>query len=54
MPEVWVRIFKQYVNSFDAITTLANNGLMDEEEKAVYEHNLLKDIIVTFQSELEE
>ena len=46
--------YKKYINSYKAIQTLYENGILDEEEKAVHEHNLLHNIIVTMESEVDE
>lgn len=54
MNEVWKQIFNGYVESYKAIQTLQKNGLLDEEEKAVHEHNLLCEIIGTMESEIKE
>lgn len=53
MNEVWKRIFKEYVDSYEAIQTLERNSIFDEEEKAVHEHNLLFGIIETMKQETE-
>lgn len=52
MNEVWKNIFKEYIKSYEAIQTLECNGIFDEEEKAVHEHNLLFNIIETMKDEL--
>ena len=44
--------FINYIDSYKSIQILSNNGIMDEEEKAVYEHNLLHDIIATMKTEI--
>lgn len=49
----WHKIFKQYIECYTAIQTLEKNGIFDEEEKAVHEHNLLFQIIETMKSEIE-
>lgn len=54
MTEVWKSIFKKYVEGYKAIQHLESLGIIDEEEKAVHEHNLLFQIIDTMQSEIEE
>lgn len=53
MNDVWKNIFAEYVNCYEAIQTLENNNIFDEEEKAVHEHNLLYNIILTMKQELE-
>ena len=52
--EVWKSIFRKYVACYNAINLLAHEGILDEEEKAVHEHNLLFEIIETMRSETEE
>ena len=47
-------IFRKYIECYKSIQTLHENGIIDEEEKAVYEHNLLYNIMVTMESEVEE
>ena len=54
MDPVWRNIFRKYIDSYKAIQTLHENGILDEEEKAVHEHNLLYNIMVTMESEVEE
>lgn len=54
MNSVWKNIFKKYIDCFEAIQLLAHNGIFDEEEKAVHEHNLLFEIIGTMKTEVEE
>lgn len=50
MGEAWRSIFKKYIDCYKSIQTLHENGIVDEEEKAVHEHNLLHNIIVTMES----
>lgn len=38
-------IFKDFIDSYEAIQILERNGIFDEEEKSVHEHNLLFNII---------
>lgn len=52
MNEVWKNIFKKYIACNEAIQLLAHEGIFDEEEKAVHEHNLLFEIIETMKSEV--
>ena len=54
MNEVWKNIFKENIACYEAIQLLARNGIFDEEEKVVHEHNLLFEIIETMRSETEE
>ena len=53
MNKAWNALAESYIACYNAIQTLAKNGILDEEEKAVHEHNLLVDIIMTFASEVE-
>lgn len=52
MIETWQRIFKVYIECYKAIQLLGEQGIFDEEEKAVFEHNLLCEIIETMKSEV--
>lgn len=54
MNEVWKSIFKKYIDCYNSIEILAQNGIFDEEEKNVHEHNLLFEIIETMRSEVED
>ena len=53
MNEAWIRMCKDYIKIYEEIQFLHEKSIFDEEEKAVYEHNLLHDIIETFRSEVE-
>lgn len=53
MGEAWRSIFKKYIDCYKSIQTLHENSIIDGEEKAVHEHNLLHNIIVTMESEVE-
>ena len=46
--------FKANIKCFEAIQTLANYGIFDEEEKAAHEHNLLFNIIGVMKNELKQ
>lgn len=52
MNEVWKRIFKKYIACYEAIRTLSENEILDEEEKFVYDHYLLCKIIEDMRIEL--
>lgn len=52
MNEVWKNIFKEYIESYEAIQTLERNSIFDDEEKTVHEHNLLFNIIEIMKDEL--
>lgn len=54
MGEAWRSIFKKYIDCYKSIQILYENGIVDEEEKAVHEHNLLHNIITTMESEVDE
>lgn len=41
----------EYIESYNAIQTLKANGILDEEEAAVHEHNLLYKIIIAMRLE---
>ena len=53
MNAVWKDIFKEKIKCYEAIQLLEKNGIFDEEEKVVHEHNLLFEIIVTMKTEVE-
>ena len=52
MNEVWKRIFKEKIECYQSILILFDQGIFDEEEKNVFEHNLLHSIIETMKSEI--
>lgn len=52
MNEAIENFFEKSIKSYEAIETLSHNGLFDEEEKTVHEHNLLFGIIDMMRSEL--
>lgn len=54
MNDVWRRIFRKYVDSFNAIKTLERNNVIDGEDVTELEHFLLEDVIGTMKSEIEE
>ena len=54
MNEICEKAFKTYIACYEAIQLLARNGIFDEEEKAVHEHNLLFQIIEASKTEIEE
>ena len=45
-------IFAKYLKCYEAIQTLHSNGIFDDEEKAVHEHNLLHSIMIMVESEV--
>lgn len=53
MNSTWKIMFEKYIDSYNAIQILHENGIFDEEEKAVHEHNLLHKIITTMESEVD-
>ena len=52
MNDSWKQIFNDYIKSYNAINTLARNGVIDTEESLELKSILLKDIIVTMESEV--
>lgn len=54
MNEAWVSIFRKCIDSYNAIQTLKENVILDEEEVNVCEHNLLFNIVVMMKSEMGE
>lgn len=53
MNNMWKSIFAKYLKCYKAIRVLHENGIFDDEEKAVHEHNLLHSIMVMIDSEVE-
>ena len=45
MNELWKMIFKKHIASYESIQRLKENGIFDEEEALIHEHNLLFQII---------
>lgn len=54
MSDVFERISKKYLDCFNAIKTLYKNGIMDEADEMLFRNKLLDDIVVTFESEVNE
>lgn len=54
MTEVWKNIFKENIRCYEALRTLREYEIMDEEEITMYELKLLDEIIETMKSEVEE
>ena len=54
LSKVWKQIFKNFIESYEAINTIYKNGYVDEDELALVRNKLLTDIIETFRSEVEE
>lgn len=54
MNEVWQRIFKDYIESYNAIETLKKNEILNEDDYQELKICLLEDIIITFKSEVED
>ena len=52
--DLWYKIFKNYVESNKAINTLQKNGVVEEQGVTDMQVKLLRDIIITMQSELGE
>lgn len=53
MNDVWKRIFKKYIECYEAIDTLNANGIM-VDDALNYKTKLLDEIIETFRSEVKE
>ena len=54
MPEVWIRMIKQWIDDYNAIRLLYKQNIVDEDELIKLQDRLLGDIIITFKSEVEE
>lgn len=54
MNDMWKRIFKEYLESYYAIQTLDKNNIIEDEEEVNLKCRLLKDIVCTMESEIEE
>lgn len=54
MNEVWKRIFKQYIECYNAIGVLVSNGIVDDEEENELRNTLLDEIISCMKSEVEQ
>ncbi len=53
--KVWHKIMKEYIKSYESIRHLTDNGILNKDDDApILFEKLLKDIIVTFESEVEE
>lgn len=52
MNELWKMIFQKYISSYESIQVLKENGIFDDEEAAVHEHNLLFRMIQTIKLEI--
>ena len=52
--KVWHKIMSNYVRAYEAIEFLLHEGVVDEEGRNLMRENLLKNIIVTFESEVTE
>lgn len=53
MNEAWKNIFKDYIDSYNAIQTLKRNDLLDDESRVELEQDLLYEIIKTMKTEVE-
>lgn len=53
MNETWLRMIKNYIESYEAIVTLIKNHVINEDSADALYFSLLKDIIDTFKSEVE-
>ena len=54
MNEVWIKIFKNYIDDFHAIDKLRSDGIIEDEGADNLKIKLLGDIICTFESEVGE
>lgn len=52
--EVWHKIMKEYIKSYEAIAHLIDKGIMAEDDAPEFFEKLFIDIIVTFESEVNE
>ena len=52
MNDILKSIFTKYLKCYEAIKVLSDNGMFDEEEKAVHEHNLLHSMMLMVESEV--
>ena len=52
--KIWHKIMKDYIKSYEAINTLYIDRIIEEDIRVSLNEKLLKDIIVTFESEVEE
>ena len=51
--KMWHRIFKKYIDSYEAIKTLKINNVIDEDLFQEMQVQLLEDVVVTLKSEVE-
>ena len=51
--KVWHKIMKEYIKSYESIRHLVDKGIVAEDDVPELIDKLLKDIIVTFESEVE-
>lgn len=51
--EVWNKIFKKYVDCYEAVNTLKRHYVLDDDFYQEIRSDLLEDIIETFKSEVE-
>lgn len=52
--KVWKKIFENYIKAYKSIDFLCCEGIIEEDGRSLLEEKLLKSIIVTFMSEVEE
>ena len=52
MNDMLKNIFAKYLKCYEAIQILHDNGIFNEEEKSVHEHNLLHSIMIMVESEV--
>ena len=54
MSDVWVEMFRNYIIDYDSINHLERDGIFDDEEANEFKIKLLREIIETMKSEVEE
>lgn len=52
--ELWHKIMKEYIKSYESIHHLMDKGILDEDDAPMLFEKLLEDIIITFESEVKE
>ena len=52
--EIWHKIMKEYIKSYEAILHLIDKGVLSEDDAPTLFEKLLEDIICTFESEVKE
>ena len=52
--DVWHKIMKEYIKSYESIKHLMDKGILGEDDAPMLFKKLLEDIIITFESEVKE